>query len=92
MIDLTIMEDRLVRGGFHNLSLAATRGSLIRAVFEGVAYNSRWLKRYIEKFIRRPLTELRFVGGGARSELWCQVMADVLGCTIHQVRNPVETG
>ena len=85
------MEDSLIRGGFHNLSLTADRGCLVRAVMEGVAYNTRWLKRYVRKFIRRPLAGIRMVGGGARSDLWCQIMADVLECTIHQVDNPVET-
>lgn len=30
-----------------------------------------------------------FIGGGATSPLWCQTMADVLGCTFHQVHDPV---
>ncbi len=87
----TPVEDSLIRGGFHNLSLTADRGCLVRAVMEGVAYNTRWLKRSVRKFIRRPLAGIRMVGGGARSVLWCQIMADVLECTIHQVDNPVET-
>ncbi len=87
----TPVEDGLIRGGFHNLSLTAGRGDLVRAVMEGVALNTRWLKGYVQKFIGRPLTDIRMVGGGARSDLWCQIMADVLACTIHQVENPVET-
>ncbi len=86
----TPVEDGTIRGGFHNLSLTADRGSLVRAVMEGVALNSRWLKRHVQNFIGRPLTDIRMVGGGARSDLWCQIMADVLECTIHQVENPVE--
>lgn len=87
----TPVEDRLIRGGFHNLSLTADRGTLVRAVMEGVAFNTRWLKRHVQKFIGRPLAELRMVGGGARSDLWCQIMADVMQCRIQQVENPVET-
>jgi len=30
------------------------------------------------------------VGGGANSDLWCQICADVLNRTIHQVQDPVE--
>jgi len=41
----TPVEDRFVRGGFHNLSLSASRDDLVRAVFEGVALNARWLLR-----------------------------------------------
>ncbi len=86
----TPVEDRTIRGGFHNLSLTAGRGSLVRSVMEGVAFNTRWLKGHVQKFIGRPLQEIRMVGGGARSDLWCQIMADVLECTIHQLENPVE--
>jgi xylulokinase len=63
---------------------------MVRAVFEGVAYNSKWLLGYVEKFVKRPLPEIRVIGGGAQSELWCQIMADVLDCTIHQVENPMQ--
>jgi xylulokinase len=52
---------------------------------EGVAYNLRWLKGYVEKFIGRPFESLRFIGGAALSEVWCQILADVLGCPVHQV-------
>ena len=86
----TPVEDGSIRGGFHNLSLTAGRGALVRAVMEGVALNTRWLKGYVQKFIGRPLEAIRMVGGGARSDLWCQIMADVLECTIHQIENPVE--
>ncbi|HET7143316.1 MAG TPA: FGGY-family carbohydrate kinase, partial [Anaerolineales bacterium] len=37
------VDDHLVRGGFHNQSLNTTRAHMVRAVFEGVAYNARWL-------------------------------------------------
>ncbi|MAT98371.1 MAG: xylulose kinase [Anaerolineaceae bacterium] len=86
----TPVEDHLVRGGFHNLSLTATRSHLIRAVFEGVAYNSRWLLGYVEKFIKQPLNDIHMIGGGANSNVWCQIHADVLNRRIKQVQDPVE--
>lgn len=85
----TPVEDRFVRGGFHNLSLSAGRDELVRAVLEGVALNSRWLLRAVERFTRRRLEPIRFIGGGARSDVWCQIFADVLGATIEQVADPV---
>ena len=87
----TPVDDPLVRGGFHNLSLRATRAHLIRAVFEGVAFNTRWLHYYLEKFAGRRLDNIRMVGGGANSNVWCQIHADVLDRTIRQVRDPVQT-
>ena len=85
----TPVEDRSVRGGFHNLSLSASRDDLVRAVFEGVALNTRWLLGAVERFTRRRLEPIRFIGGGARSDVWCQIFADVLGRTIEQVTDPV---
>jgi xylulokinase len=88
----TPVEDRFVRGGFHNLSLSAGREDLVRAVFEGVALNTRWLLETVERFTRHRLEPIRFIGGGARSDVWCQIFADVLGRTMEQVADPVNAG
>ena len=83
------VDDRTVRGGFFNQSLGVTRGHLVRAVLEGVAYNSRWLLSHVERFIGRRLEAITAVGGGARSELWCQIHADVLDRVVRQAADPV---
>ena len=83
------VDDHTVRGGFHNLSLSTTSDQMVRAVFEGVALNSRWLLEAVEKFAGRRLDSLAFVGGGANSDLWSQIHADVLGREIRQVADPV---
>jgi xylulokinase len=83
------VDDHTVRGGFHNLSLATTRDQMIRAVYEGVAFNSRWLLEAVEKFAGRRLDSLAFIGGGANSDQWSQIHADVLGRDIRQVADPV---
>jgi xylulokinase len=83
------VDDRTVRGGFTNQSLGTTRAHLVRAVLEGVAFNSRWLQVYVEKFVKRPLDAITMVGGGARSELWCRIHANVLGHPIRQAADPV---
>jgi xylulokinase len=85
----TPVEDRFVRGGFHNLSLSASRDDLVRAVFEGVALNARWLLGAVERFAGRRLEPIRFIGGGARSDVWCQIFANVLARPIEQVADPV---
>ncbi len=86
----TPVDDSLIRGGFFNQSLQTTRQHMVRAVFEGVAYNTRWLLQYVEKFIGRPVDNIHLVGGGARSNLWCQIYADVLNRSIRQIRSPVQ--
>jgi xylulokinase len=84
----TPVDDAWVRGGFFNLSPNKTRAHLARAVFEGVAYNTRWMLEAVERFARRRLDGLHMVGGGAVSDLWCQIFADVLDRTVHQIREP----
>jgi len=56
---------------------------------EGVAYNTRWLMGGVESFIGRPFPALRFIGGGAKSDLWCQIFADVLDRPIDRVADPL---
>jgi xylulokinase len=81
-------EDPLVRGGFLNLSHRTTRAHMTRAMLEGIAMNFRWLRDPAEKFIGHPMQHWRLSGGGALSEVWVQIMADVVGIPMHQLANP----
>jgi xylulokinase len=83
------VDDHTIRGGFHNISLSSTRADMVRAVFEGVALNSAWLLGAVEKYCKRRFDSLAFIGGGATSDLWSQIHADVLGRTIRQMADPV---
>jgi xylulokinase len=83
------VDDHTIRGGFHNISLSSTRADMVRAVFEGVALNSAWLLGAVEKYTKRRFASLAFVGGGANSDLWSQIHADVMGRTISQIADPV---
>jgi xylulokinase len=78
-----------VRGGFMNLSFNTTRRHMARAVMEALAFNNRWTRRPAEKFIGRTIPYFRLSGGGALSDLWCQIHADVLQVPIHQIADPV---
>jgi xylulokinase len=84
----TPVDDHTIRGGWNNVSLSTTRADLVRSVFEGVAFNSRWLLDVVEKFVKRPLDGLNFIGGGALSDGWCQMHADVCDRTIRRVAEP----
>jgi xylulokinase len=84
------VDDRFVRSALFNLSMENSREDIIRSVLEGVAYNTRWLVSPVEKFLGRKLSVLNFVGGGARSDIWCQIFADVLNLPIRQVRDPIQ--
>jgi xylulokinase len=83
------VDDHTIRGGFHNMSLATSRPDLVRAVYEGVALNTRWLLGAVERFVGRRLDSLAFIGGGANSDVWAQIHADVTGRRIRQVVDPV---
>ena len=84
-------EDSFVRAGFMNISLHTQRCHMARAVMEGLAYNSRWTGEAAEKYIKQPIRSFRFSGGGAMSDLWAQIHADILNVPIHQVKDPVNT-
>jgi len=100
----TPVEDHTIRGGLYNLSLEMGRNHLIRAIFEGVAYNIRWLFTYVEQFIQKSkiketpgmtkkdtiIPEVNIIGGGGQSGVWCQIIADVLNRPIKQVKNPIQ--
>lgn len=80
--------DRYLRGGFINISNSTTRNHLARAMLEGIAYNWRWLKESAEAFTKRKFPYWRLSGGGADSDVWAQIMADVIGIPMHQQENP----
>lgn len=83
------VEDRNLRAGVYNLSLNNTREDLIRAFLEGIAFNTRWLLGPVEKFLGRKVPAIHIVGGGAQSDIWCQIFADVLDLQIKQVTDPI---
>ena len=84
----TPIEDSFARGGFFNMGLNNTRSDMIRSVFEGVAMNSKWLLGIVEKFTGREADNIYMAGGGALSDIWPQIYADVLNKKISVVDNP----
>lgn len=86
------VDDRSARGGFHNVSVTSSTADLARSVLEGVAFNARWLLAAADHFSGRRLDPLRLVGGGARSRLWCQIVADVCDRTVERVADPFLAG
>ena len=81
-------QDEYLRGGFLNLSHSTSRAHLMRAVFEGLAMNWRWLRGSAEKFSGRTFQYWRLTGGGALSDVWAQIMADVVGIPMHRQDKP----
>jgi sugar (pentulose or hexulose) kinase len=55
---------------------------LFRAVEEGIAYEFRLAMNGIEAATGQRINEYVILGGGSNSDLWCQIMADVLNATV----------
>mgnify|MGYP001765455319 CR=1 FL=1 len=83
------VEDKALRAGLYNLSLHNSREDIIRAFLEGIALNTRWLLQPVKRFLKREISQINIIGGGAQSDVWCQIFADVMGVTIRQVEEPV---
>ncbi len=84
------VEDANLRAAFLNVSIDTTRSDLVRSVLEGVAYNARWLLEATETFAGRSLDGLRLFGGGAQSDLWAQIHADVIGRPIIRIDDALD--
>jgi xylulokinase len=86
----TPVDDTCLRAGIYNISKTTTFDHMVRAFFEGVAYNTRWSLKYVEKFVGRKLDPITIVGGGGKSDLWCQIFADVLNRRIRKTKDPMQ--
>jgi len=84
--------DECVRSAFLNLCHTHQRGQMTRAVYEGVAYNLRWMLDSIAELYHFRPEPIRAIGGGARGLPWLQIIADVCGRTIESVPSPQEAG
>ncbi len=80
-----------VRGAFHNLGRATGPDDFLWAVMEGVAMAARDILGRATASGGETPEELRVSGGGARSDAWCQMKADVLGLPVIRSSEP-ETG
>ncbi|GAB4320696.1 MAG: FGGY-family carbohydrate kinase [Promethearchaeota archaeon] len=76
------------RGLFFNLGWDHGREHLVRAVYEGVAFNLRWGLELVERLSGSPRQEVRVIGGATRSDVWCQVFADAWQRRVVRVRDP----
>lgn len=71
--------DSYARGVFFGMSLSSKRDDFIRAVLEGAAYGLRQLTELAEQVTGNPIKEFCAIGGGAKSQVWSQIKADITG-------------
>lgn len=74
--------------GFINLSRDHNKQDIFRAILEGVALNIRWAYVRMNKLLDNKGTNIRFLGGGANSNAWCQILADSLQSPVLQMDMP----
>jgi xylulokinase len=74
--------DPLARGAFVGLTVHHGRAHLARAVLEGVAFGLRDSLELMRSVGLSGSTQVRATGGGSKSRLWRQILADVLGVSV----------
>src|SRR6266545_2999365 len=70
-------------GTFVGLTVDTRAAILARAVYEGLAYEWRRYLELVESALGTRARTIKLIGGGARSALWVQIKADVLGRPLH---------
>jgi len=76
--------DGSARGALVGLTASHTRGHVVRAILEGVAFSLRDTFTLFQE-MSVPFERIRLGGGGARSPLWRQIQADVYGHSVEIV-------
>jgi len=80
--------DARSRGTFARLDGGVGPAHLARSVLEGVALSVRWAFEALQHSAGRRIEAARIGGGGSRSDLWCQIRADVLGMRLERTAVP----
>ena len=80
------------RATLFNITPEHTREHLMRAVYEGIAYNLRWILENFKKDYKLSCRKFRIIGGGALDDAWMQIIADVTGVEFAIVDNPRNAG
>lgn len=86
------INDCFVRGSFINLTINHKRENLLRAVYEGVGYNIRWILEVIDEKFGFKISDLKVIGGGARGEIWMQIISDITQKRVETLPYPQERG
>lgn len=80
--------DSASRGTFARLDANAGPAQVTRAVMEGVAFSVRWAFEALSHSAGNRIEVANIGGGGSRSDVWCQIRADVLGMSLRRTAVP----
>jgi len=76
------------RGVLLGLMADHDRRHLMRALFEGLAYESRRILESMEAGTGIPIHSVRTYGGASQSDVWNQIFADILGRSVTVTLDP----
>lgn len=85
--ELTPHANPMLRGSFVGVSAGHTKAHFVRAVMEGVALSLLDCKTYLEEKGVEIGEKAYVIGGGAKSKVWRQIIADALNLTLIQTEN-----
>ncbi len=69
-------------GTISGLTRASTAGDIMRAVIEGLSFAFRDIYESYGDLGLSPTGPIYLLGGGSRNDVWCQILADTLGCDL----------
>ena len=75
------------RACLYGLDLGHTKGHIIRAFMESLAISMTRIITHIEGMTGEKVSQVRSLGGGSLSPLWCQIKADMLGREVVTMKN-----
>ncbi len=75
------------RGVLAGLSGSHTRGDIYRALMEGIALEQAMMTNRVAA-VTSPIDHFAIVGGGSKSDLWCQIVADASGRDVKRLETP----
>jgi len=87
----TVYSDPDIRGAFLGLSVSTTQNDMIYAVMEGLSYGFRELAENMSLDIA-GCGSIRLVGGGSRSSVWAQILANALNVNIEKMSDTNSAG
>ena len=80
------------RSTLFNINMEHTRAHMLRAVYEGIAYNLRWIMENYERDYGFDCNDFRIIGGGALNDPWMEIIADITGKSFSVPKDPRNSG
>ena len=83
-----------VRGALIGLELSHNRSDLVKAILEGTAFESEFIRRAAGKILKTNISSLVASGGGTKIRHWMQIKADISSCriTVPEIRDSTLLG